>query len=234
MMTNLQQLLNLNRSSAIVAIVAMVLPLVGSVSSVYLITQYSEVTSWIRDNRELFFLITAFTMAVLMTPTTFIASLSGYLFGLLAVVYVVPAYGLASVFGFFVGSKLDGGQLLRSIVQIDDKQVLRRTVNSSPYWFVILCRISPVLPFGLMNVVLPAFGVKLDKFITAGTLGMLPRTFLFVWLGSTAQTMMQAIQGNDQPQYKFYLTSILVLMSSFGLIFLFKRKMKEINNSLEK
>ena len=55
----------------------------------------------------------------------------------------------------FLGKKLDGGQLLRSLIEVDNKQVLKNTVNSNPFWFVVLCRISPVLPFGLMNVVLP-------------------------------------------------------------------------------
>jgi uncharacterized membrane protein YdjX (TVP38/TMEM64 family) len=168
-------------------------------------------------------------MAILLTPTTFIASLSGFLFGLSSLLYVVPAYLVASLLGYALGNYLDRGRLLKSMVEVDNKQVLKNTVESNPFWFVILCRISPVLPFGLMNLMLPAFGVKVKEFIFAGTFGMLPRTILFVWLGSAAQDLMEALQGSEgEIGFKFYLTALLVLVSSFGLLFLFRRKLKDL------
>ncbi len=230
-MIDLKKLLRINRSSAVISFVALVLPIIGSVTSIYFVVNYPEITDWIKAHQILFFIGTSVTMAVLLTPTTFIASLSGYLFGLVSAFYLVPAYVLASLLGYFIGKKLDGGQLLSSLVEVDNNQILKKTVNANPFWFVVLCRISPVLPFGLMNVVLPAFGVKIKQFITAGTVGMLPRTVLFIWLGSSAQTVMEAIKGEtNQPDYKFYLTSLLVLASSFGLVYLFKRKMKQLED----
>ena len=228
-MTDIKKLIHLNRNSAILSLVAVVLPILGSLLSLYVIIHFPEVTPWIKEHQILFFLVTALTMAVLLTPTTFIASLSGFLFGLSSTFYVVPAYLVASLLGYLVGKRLDGGKLLKSMVEVDNKQVLKNTVDANPFWFVMLCRISPVLPFGLMNIVLPAIGVKIKAFITAGTVGMLPRTVLFIWLGSVAQDLMQAIEGSeDGLGFKFYLTSFLVLVSTLGLLYLFKRKMKEL------
>ncbi len=228
-MIDIKKLLHLNRSWAIVSLVAVLLPILGSVLSLYVIINFPEVTYWIKGHPILFFLGTAFTMAILLTPTTFVASLSGFLFGLSSVFYVVPAYVTASLLGYLVGQRLDGGQLLKSMVEVDNKQVLKNTVDSNPFWFVILCRISPILPFGLMNIALPSFGVKIKEFITAGTIGMLPRTVLFIWLGSAAQNLLQAIEGGEDAMgFKFYLTSFLVLVSSLGLLFLFNKKMKQL------
>lgn len=229
-MVDIKKLLQLNRNSAIVSSVAVILPVLGSVLSLFIILDYPEVIVWAKSHQAIFFLGTAFTMAVLLTPTTFVASLSGFLFGLTSTFYLVPAYVIASLLGYIVGKKLDGGQLLKSIVEVDNKQVLKQTVDSNPFWFVVLCRISPVLPFGLMNVVLPAFGVRLRQFVTAGTIGMLPRTVLFIWLGSTAQTLLQAVKGEeDGLGFKFYLTSALIVISSLGLLLLFNKKMKQLN-----
>lgn len=228
-MRDIKKLLHLNRHSAIISVVAVILPILGSLLSLYVIINFPEVTHWIKDNPISFFLGTALTMAVLLTPTTFIASLSGFLFGLSSVLYVVPAYVVASLLGYLVGQYLDRGKLLKSLVEVDNKQVLKNTVDSNPFWFVMLCRISPILPFGLMNIILPAFGVKIKSFITAGAIGMLPRTVLFIWLGSAAKNLMQALEGSDDVMgFKFYLTSFLVLVSSLGLLFLFKRKMKQL------
>jgi len=228
-MIDIKKLLHLNRSSVIISMIAVVLPIVGSILSLYIIINYPQITYWVKDKPILFFLGTAVTMAILLTPTTFIASLSGFLFGLSSTFYVVPAYLTASLLGYLVGQRLDRGKLLKSMVEIDNKQLLKNTVDSNPFWFVMLCRISPILPFGLMNIVLPAVGVKIKEFITAGTVGMLPRTVLFIWLGSAAQNIMQAIEGSeDGIGLKFYLTSFLVVFSSLGLLFLFKRKMKQL------
>lgn len=220
-----------NRHSFFVSLIAIVLPILGSLLSLYIIFSYPEITEWIKDHSILFFIGTAFTMAILLTPTTFIASLSGFLFGLSSLVYVVPAYLLASLLGYMFGRNLDKGRLLKSMVDMDDKELLKNTVESNPFWFVILCRISPILPFGLMNLLLPAFGVKVKEFITAGTLGMLPRTVLFVWLGSAAQNLVEALStGNGDIGFKFYMTAILVIVSSFGLIYLFKRKLRQLKS----
>ena len=228
-MLNIKKLFHRNRRWAYISLVAIVLPIFGSLLSLYIIIEFPEVSVWIKSHPVLFFLGTAFTMAVLLTPTTFVASLSGFMFGLSSVFYVVPAYVIASLLGYFVGQRLDGGKLLKSMVEIDHKQVFKNTVDSNPFWFVMLCRLSPVLPFGFMNIALPAFGVKIKEFIAAGTIGMLPRTVLFIWLGSAAQSLMEALKGGDEIGLKFYLTSFLVIFSSLGLLFLFKKKIKELN-----
>ncbi|GEM_PF-3438606 len=223
--------LRANRHSFFVSVIAILLPILGSLLSLYIIFSYPEITEWIKDHSTLFFIGTAFTMAILLTPTTFISSLSGFLFGLSSLVYVVPAYLLASLLGYMFGRHLDKGRLLKSMVDMDNKELLKYTVESNPFWFVILCRISPILPFGLMNLLLPAFGVKVKEFITAGTLGMLPRTTLFVWLGSAAQNLLEAFNsGNGDIGFKFYMTSILVIVSSFGLLYLFKRKLRQLKS----
>jgi len=223
--------LRANRHSFLVSVIAILLPILGSLLSLYIIFSYPEVTEWIKDYSTLFFIGTAFTMAILLTPTTFIASLSGFLFSLSSLVYVVPAYLLASLLGYMFGRNLDKGRLLKSMVDMDNKELLKNTVESNPFWFVILCRISPILPFGLMNLLLPAFGVKIKEFILAGTLGMLPRTVLFVWLGSAAQNLVEALStGNGDIGFKFYMTAILVIFSSFGLLYLFKRKLRQLKS----
>ena len=82
-----------------------------------------------------------------------------------------------------------------------------------------------------MNLLLPAFGIKVKEFITAGTLGMLPRTILFIWLGSAAQNLMEAIKTSEgDVGFKFYMTSVLVIISSLGLLYLFKKKLRQLKS----
>lgn len=215
-----------NKKSAFLALAALILPVIGSSVSVFLLFKYEQQWAELKEFEIVFFAVTAFTMAFLLTPTTFIASLSGFLFGLKSIFYIVPAYIIASSIGYFISKQFDEGKLMNTIGVIDQKQVLKNTTQDSPFWFVILCRISPVLPFGLMNVVLPAFGITYKEFQLAGTIGMLPRTMLFIWIGATANNVIEAVQGEEGLGMKFYITSALVVLSCVGLIFMFKRKVK--------
>ena len=44
---------------------------------------------------------------------------------------------------------------------------------------MILVRLSPVLPFSIMNLLMPALNIRLSVFLLAGFVGMLPRTLFF-------------------------------------------------------
>ena len=223
-MKKYKELFRHNRASATLAVLALVLPVLGSSLSAFFLLKYESHWSDLKQFEELFFVTAAFTMAFLLTPTTFIASLSGFLFGMISIVYLIPAYVMASSIGYFISKQLDGGKLMETISLLDTNHRLRGATTASPFWFVVLCRISPVLPFGLMNVALPAFGVTYKNFQLAGTIGMLPRTMLFIWIGATANNVIEAVKGDETLGFRFYMTSILVVLSCLGLGMLFKRK----------
>jgi uncharacterized membrane protein YdjX (TVP38/TMEM64 family) len=89
---------------------------------------------------------------------------------------------------------------------------------------VIMCRISPVLPFAIMNVVLGYTGIRIKPFLVGGLIGMLPRTVMAVAIGM----QMEALATGSL----FSLLWIGLLVVSFiGLGWVFKRS---INRSQSK
>ena len=168
---------------------------------------------------------TVFTMALALTPTTFIAIVFGYFLHLKALFFVVPAYFVASFLGFSIGKQINGENLLNLILKPGQKEELYAKIHHSEFLFMIFARISPVLPFAFMNLCSSYLKVSLTHFFIGGTIGMLPRTILSIVIGSQLQDFYLFLNG-DQPKdpKMLYLSVFLLALSVIGMYLVFKRK----------
>ncbi len=129
------------------------------------------------------FALSSLTMALAMTPTTFVALVSGYFLGWQAAPMMISAYLIASMLGFWLGRSLDRGRLLQSFGEQSAFQQLVTEMQQRDWPLMILVRISPVLPFSMINFLLPATGIRFTTFVGGGFIGMLPRTLFFNLVG---------------------------------------------------
>ncbi len=60
---------------------------------------------------------------------------------------------------------------------------------------VLLTRLSPVFPFVLLNYLLGLTAVRTPSYVLANLLGMLPATFLFVYIGAAARDALAGPAG---------------------------------------
>jgi uncharacterized membrane protein YdjX (TVP38/TMEM64 family) len=67
--------------------------------------------------------------------------------------------------------------------------------NTTP---VLLPRLSPIFPFNFLNYALGVTRVRLRDYVAASWLGMLPGTFLYVYLGSLVTSASELLSG-DRP-----------------------------------
>ena len=156
-------------------------------------------------------------MGLAMIPTTFVAIFTGFIGGWKLLPVMIFGYILASLLGYLVGQKTDKEYWLSIINRFQRGKDLLRNVGEKSNLFVFSCRLSPVLPFGITNVALSIIGIPLKRFLTFGTLGMLPRTILAVWLGVEAEDFASAMtEGKDLPI--FQLTTVLLIFVSTALI----------------
>ncbi len=138
---------------------------------------------------------TSVTMAFGLTPTTFIALITGFFLGMAGIIPMILAYSAASVIGYKVGALLDGGHFLKSLVRYSVTSRVAEDLRARPVSLIVLVRLSPVLPFCLMNLVLSALQIRLSAFLLAGAVGMLPRTLLSIWAGDKTRDLVELIQG---------------------------------------
>lgn len=217
------QLLRKNKLSFFLLLWMSVMPLLCSAIVTYTVLQYEPyLRSFTNMQWVLFYLGTIASMALALTPTTFVALVSGYFLSWQAVPYMLVAYLAASAIGYLLARSADRGRFLDAIKDLPKVSDLMQAVNKESFAFIILCRISPILPFAIMNVVLSMMRIPFFQFIWAGFLGMLPRTLLFIWAGSTASALRETISGDGDNinQISFL---VLLVLSTVGFYFYFKR-----------
>lgn len=217
------QLLRKNKLSFFLLLWMSVMPLLCSAIITYTVLQYEPyLRSFTHIQWALFYIGTIASMALALTPTTFVALVSGYFLSWQAVPFMLVAYLAASAVGYQLARLADQGRFLNAIKDLPKVNDLMHAVNQQSFTFIILCRISPILPFAIMNVVLSMMRVPFFQFIWAGFLGMLPRTLLFIWAGNTASALRETISGGQGNinQISFL---ILLTFSIVGFYFYFKR-----------
>jgi len=139
---------------------------------------------------------------VLLVPGSAITIGSGTLFGLkTGLIVVVVGANLGALCAFLLARSMlrdkvvgwaDGNLKFRALDQAIGKQGFK---------MVLLCRLSPLFPFVLLNYFLGLTAVRTASYVLANLLGMLPATFLFVYIGAAAR---DAIAGQSDAGAALY------------------------------
>jgi uncharacterized membrane protein YdjX (TVP38/TMEM64 family) len=132
---------------------------------------------------------------VLLVSSTFLLAAAGFLFGMLAGFPAVTVGNtLGAVAAFALGRTLLCGWAQRKMVGHPLLQALDRTVSQKGLKVVLLIRLTP-LPTVLVNYALGLTQVRTGAYVLGTVLGMIPRTILYLYLGSTARTATQVAAG---------------------------------------
>lgn len=200
------------------------MPLLASSSiSYWVITHEQEIQNFTFQQWTIAFVLSCFTMAFALTPTTFIALLSGYFLGWNAFLPLAISYWIASYIGYRIAQKIDGGRFLKILSEKPKVQQVLDNLQKDEFKIILLARLSPILPFAVTNVLFSFAGTKLRNFLTAGFLGMLPRTTLSIWVGTQAQEIKRLIEHPSEGNISQILVLGLVFASVFGLGYFVKK-----------
>jgi uncharacterized membrane protein YdjX (TVP38/TMEM64 family) len=120
---------------------------------------------------------------------------AGVLFGLwLGSLYVFIGATLGSIAAFLVGRYLARDWVAKKIAGNDKFSAIDRAVGQAGLKIVLLTRLSPAFPFNLLNYAFGVTGVSAKDYIV-GSIGMIPGTIMFVYIGSLAGSL--ALIGTD-------------------------------------
>lgn len=220
--------LRLNKVTIIYMAITVIIPVTMSTFASFIIyEQANTLTSF--GTLELIFLTIclATLMGTALIPTTFVALANGYLFGWKGLFIVLIAYVLASTIGYFIGKKIGRNRTKNWIEGNLKLKALSTQVHKNEKLLIFLGRLSPVLPFAMMNVFFSAIGTSFKNFITIGSIGMMPRTILFIWTGTQAKSLQILFNRGEQPSAINYITFGLIIITSFALIIVIKKILKK-------
>jgi len=162
-------------------------------------------------------------MGLALLPTTFLAILSGFVFGWMSFPFLVLGYTLATVTGYQLGKGLDSGSLTVLLQQYPKAAQLIDERRDSISELIFFVRLSPVIPFALSNLLFALLQAGLSKVIWMGLWGMLPRTTMAFVTGILGDSLLGALEG-DSGGKQVVLITLLLLVSLWGIYRFFTKK----------
>ena len=225
----LLELFQKNFSTLLTMFLLVAVPLLGTASLLGLLYERQELLRHLSLGQALlYFSIIAFTMAFALTPTTFVAIVTGYYFGWGGLPGMVLAYALAAAIGYELALRLDHGKLRHFLHLFPKAEAVLGELQSHSWQLILLTRLSPVLPFALMTFVLAIVGVPRRRFLLASVLGMLPRSLFCYWLGTEASDVLALLRNPDEGMLSKIVLLGLVAASIFGLFIVFNRALQKV------
>lgn len=153
---------------------------------------------------------------LLLVPGSILTLGGGVLFGLIwGVVYVLCAAILGSTLAFFIGRYFSQGWLYRRVSHYPKFQAINTAVSKEGFKIVFLIRLSPILPFNLLNYAFGLTQVSLQDYLL-GSLGIIPGTMMYVYLGSFAGDLAQL--GTTQVPLSPEVRLIQGIVQGLGLV----------------
>ena len=141
---------------------------------------------------------------VLFVPGSAITVGSGTLFGLsTGFVVVVLGANLGALCSFLLARSFLREKVTSWAAGNPKFRSLDQAIGKQGFKMVLLTRLSPVFPFVLLNYLLGLTAVRTPSYVLANLLGMLPATFLFVYIGAAAR---DALAGQMDASANFYQT----------------------------
>ena len=232
----LRELIRENRSTLVSLFLLIAVPVVASSFLIYFFYEHQQAFMNLHFWQMLvFFLVASLTMAFALTPTTFVALISGFFLGWEGFPGVVVSYGIAALIGYKVAQLIDHGRMTAFINHFPKAAIVMEELKNHSWELILLSRISPVLPFAFMTFVLSIIKVPLKKFLVASMAGMLPRTLFFFWVGTQASDLLELLQDPNEGVFGKVLLIGLVVISLFGLYYLLNNAIKKaLKRSSEK
>jgi uncharacterized membrane protein YdjX (TVP38/TMEM64 family) len=125
------------------------------------------------------------TAPVLLLPVWPLTLAAGLAYGLGGgVLLAAPASALGATLAFLAGRRLLRRRAARLLASRPRLAVVAEALGAPGLRLVVLLRLSPLLPYSLLNYALGATRLRLRDFAAGSLLGMLPLTLLYAWLGS--------------------------------------------------
>ena len=142
------------------------------------------------------FIIIYIVATVAFIPGSLLTLGSGVLFGVVfGSIYVFIGATIGATCAFLVGRYIARGSVEKQIEGNQKFKAIDTAVAREGLKIVLLTRLSPIFPFNLLNYAFGVTQVSLKDYFL-GSIGMLPGTIMYVYIGSLAGSL--ATLGTEQ------------------------------------
>ncbi|MDJ0724225.1 MAG: TVP38/TMEM64 family protein [Prochloraceae cyanobacterium] len=132
------------------------------------------------------FILLYIVATVAFLPGSILTLGGGFVFDVVfGSIYVFIGATIGAICAFLIGRYLARGWIAQKIADNQKFSAVDRAVGEQGLKIVLLTRLSPIFPFNLLNYAYGITGVSLKDY-ALGSIGMIPGTVMYVYLGSLA------------------------------------------------
>ncbi|HEU4698835.1 MAG TPA: TVP38/TMEM64 family protein [Gemmatimonadales bacterium] len=155
---------------------------------------------------------------VALVPGSLLTLAAGLLFGLVrGTLYVLAGATLGATAAFLVARHLARGRVARWVARDARLAAVDRAVGREGWRLVLLLRLSPVVPFSLLNYALGLTRIPLGPYVLA-SIGMVPGTVLYVYSGTLLRGLADLRAGAAVPRGAGYWAVLALGLAATALV----------------
>jgi len=153
---------------------------------------------------------------LLLIPGSVLTLGGGVIFGIFwGSIYVFLASILGATVAFLIGRYISRDWVSRQLSKYPKFNAIDQAVVREGLKIVFLTRLCPLFPFNLLNYAFGVMQVSFKDYIL-GSLGMIPGTFMYVYLGSLIGDL--ALIGTSQQPTNFSIEVTKWIINIVGLV----------------
>ncbi len=182
-----------------------------------------------------FIFIAVYVVAeVALVPGSLLTMAAGFAYGPIAGLFVAsPASVLAATTAFLLGRTVLRGWIQKKIARSPKTRALDRAIGKNSFKLILLLRLSPLVPFNLLNYVLGLSDVPLGRYVAASFIGMLPGTWLYLYLGSLATTAAELSNASREGRVQRIVLTVAGLVATvLAIVFITRAAKRALEEEL--
>jgi uncharacterized membrane protein YdjX (TVP38/TMEM64 family) len=173
--------------------------------------------------------------AITLAPAFLLTFSAGAVFGLwrgTLLTYIGAVLGASAVYA--LAAPLARSRVLRWIDRDPRVAATRRAVVKDSAWIMFLLRLSPLVPYNLLNYALALSGVRFRDYLVA-SVGMIPAIVMYAYYGKVVGDVTRIAAGVTPPRgLEYYLLLVVGLVTTFAATSLITRAARKAIAEVEK
>lgn len=164
-----------------------------------------------------------FILAYIFATVAFVPGLAlslaaGALFGVVrGTLYVLVGANVGAVLAFAIARRLAHRHVSAWLSRHHQWAAVGDAVRGRGLMVVLLLRLSPVVPYNVLNYALGVTDVRFRDYLI-GSAGMLPGTLLYTYSGKVVGDVTRVVAGQSAPKGAAYYTLLVVGLAATALV----------------
>jgi uncharacterized membrane protein YdjX (TVP38/TMEM64 family) len=176
--------------------------------ALFLAMRFLPVQQWLRSFNDwvgqmgtvgiLVFIVVYALATVLLAPGSILTIGAGFAFGLWKGFLAAWTGATLGASLAFLVARFVARDKIESIAKRNEKfRKIDNAIGKQGAKLIFLLRLSPVIPFNLSNYFYGLTAVKFWLYVLASWIGMMPGTFLYVYIGAASKAAVTAAAGGE-------------------------------------